>query len=68
MRLINSATHNDTKIVLPTKASIERNFHLCMITTLNIQNQFYNVRLHEDSNKYFNFFVEESTWTHAALP
>ena len=68
MRSINSATRNDTTIVLPTIASIERNFHSCMITTLDIANQFYNVRLEEDSKKYFNFFVEESTWTHAALP
>ena len=68
MRSINSATRNDTTIVLPTIASIERNFHSCMITTLDIQNQIYNVRLHEDSKKFFNFFVEESTWTHVALP
>ena len=68
MRSINSATRNDTTILLPTIASIERNFHSCMITTLDIQNQFYNVRLHEDSKKFFNFFVKESTWTHTTVP
>ena len=26
------------------------------------------MRLHKDSTRFLNFFVEESTWTHSALP
>ena len=55
MRAVNTATKNDTSIVLPTIETIERSFHSCIISTFDISNMFYNVAVHEDSMKYFNF-------------
>ena len=68
MRTLNSATRNDTTIVLPTIESIERDFHGCNITTLDLSNMFYNIKVHRNSTRFFNFYVEELVWTHEALP
>ena len=68
MRAVNTATQNDTSIVLPTIETIERSFHSSIISTFDISNQFYNVAVHEDSMKYFNFYVENQIWTHGRLP
>ena len=68
MRTLNSATRNGTTIVLPTIESIERDFHGCNITTLDLSNMFYNIKVHRNSTRFFNFYVEESVWTHGALP
>ena len=68
MRAVNTATKNDTSIVLPTIETIERSFHSCIISTFDISNMFYNVAVHEDSMKFFNFYVENSVWSHGRLP
>ena len=68
MRTLNSATRNDTTIVLPTIESIERDFHGCNVTTLDLSNMFYNIKVSDDSIPFFNFYVEESVWSHSSLP
>ena len=49
MRAVNTATKNDTSIVLPTIETIERSFHSSIISTFDISNMFYNVAVHKDS-------------------
>ena len=68
MRTLNSATRNDTTIVLPTIESIERDFHGCNVTTLDLSNMFYNIKVNDNSTQFFNFYVEESVWSHSSLP
>ena len=68
MRTLNSATRTDTTIVLPTIESIERDFHGCNITTLDLSNMFYQIKVNANSTHFFNFYVEESVWTHGSLP
>ena len=45
MRTLNSANRNDTTIVLPTIESIERDFHGFNVTTLDLSNMFYNIKV-----------------------
>ena len=68
MRTLNSATRNDTTIVLPTIECIERDFYGCNITTLDLSNMFCNIKVNANSTRFFNFYVEESVWTHGLLP
>ena len=49
MRTLHSATRNDTTIVLPTIESIERDCHGCNVTTLDLSNMFYNIKVNDNS-------------------
>ena len=42
MRAVNTATNNDTSIVLLTIETIERSFHNCIISTFDLSNMFYS--------------------------
>jgi hypothetical protein len=55
-------------LTLPTIEVIERDFHNSLITTLDLTNMFYAIRVNDNSTKFFNFYVEDSVWTHSALP
>ena len=61
MRAVNTATKNDTSIVLPTIETIERSFHNCIISTFDLSNMFYNIAVHEESIPFFNFYVHANT-------
>ena len=65
---MHTSTKNDTSIVLPTIETIERSFHNCIISTFDILNMFYNIAVHKDSILFFNFYVENSIWSHGRLP
>jgi hypothetical protein len=67
-RNVNKATLNDCTISLPTLQSIENSFQGCFISTFDITNCFYNIKMNQRSQKYFNFYAKNEIWQHDSLP
>ena len=67
-RSVNKATLNDCTISLPTLQSIENSFQGCYISTFDISNCFYHLKLNQKSKKYFNFYARNEIWRHDSLP
>ena len=68
MRQINLATMNDTTLVLPSIQTIERSFNDAIVSCFDLSNMFYNIALQPSSQKYFNFYIEDSMLGHVRLP
>ena len=60
-RLLNSGTKNDTSKVLSSSKVIEQNFQDSIVSTYVLSNQFFHLKLHKDSQKYFNLYVQHNT-------
>ena len=63
MRQINLA-----RIVLPSIQTIERSFNDAIVSTFDLLNMFYNITLQSASQKFFNFYIKDSTLGHVRLP
>ena len=48
-RNVNAATRNDTTITLPSLQSIEQSFEGCHVSTFNLSNCFYCIKVDKDS-------------------
>ena len=67
-RNLNKATKNEKTCQLPSVLSIENSFHDSYVTTLDLSNCYPSILLHEDSQNYFNFYMENEIFNHARLP
>ena len=67
-RNLNRATKNEKTCQLPSVQSIENSFHDSYVTTLDLSNCYPSILLHEDSQNYFNFYMESEILNHARLP
>ena len=67
-RSINAVTTNEKTSQLPSIQSIKANFQNAYVSTVDLSNCYPSIEIEENSQNFFNFYVEHEVWHHARLP
>ena len=65
---LNKCLTDTGKLSLPTLSEVQQKTAGCLCSTIDLKNQFYSLRLEEDSKKYTNFYWQNTVLFHERMP